>query len=137
MIERLTLSLSPRANATTSEQEHDERVLQSVSWDECPSPTPALRSFIFTFAVLMSIATFCFLGFSYALWTLGGGEYSWSQIGWYLLEVSIILAMERRFETERRYWLRHRSTSVWMPPDFDQRTSSTVSWDLFSWLVTF
>lgn len=39
-------------------------------------------------AVLMSIATFCFLGFSYALWTLGGGDYTWSQIGWYLLEVS-------------------------------------------------
>jgi hypothetical protein len=45
--------------------------------------------------VLMSIATFCFLGFSYALWTLGGGEYSWSQIGWYLLEVSDIWPSRR------------------------------------------
>jgi hypothetical protein len=27
------------------------------------------------FAVLMGIAVFCFLGFSYALWTLGRGRY--------------------------------------------------------------
>ena len=46
-----------------------------------------MRYILFHRSVLMSIATFCFLGFSYALWTLGGGEYSWSQIGWYLLEV--------------------------------------------------
>lgn len=40
-------------------------------------------------SALIGIAIFCFLGFMYALWTLGGGAYSWTQIGWYLLEVSI------------------------------------------------
>lgn len=37
--------------------------------------------------VLMGIAGFCFIGFAYALWTLGGGKFAWSTIAWYLLEV--------------------------------------------------
>ncbi|GHJ86400.1 hypothetical protein NliqN6_2802 [Naganishia liquefaciens] len=47
----------------------------------------SLRSMMGEFIILMGIASFCFLGFSYALWTLGRGRYQFSQIGWYLLEV--------------------------------------------------
>lgn len=35
----------------------------------------------------MGIGIFCFLGFLYALFTLGQGRYQLSQIGWWLLEV--------------------------------------------------
>ncbi|GFZ47257.1 hypothetical protein JCM24511_05000 [Saitozyma sp. JCM 24511] len=37
--------------------------------------------------VLMGVGIFCFIGFAYALYTLGQGRFEFVQIGWWLLEV--------------------------------------------------
>ncbi|ORY33033.1 hypothetical protein BCR39DRAFT_520833 [Naematelia encephala] len=47
----------------------------------------SIRSMLTEFFFLMGIGIFCFLGFLYALFTLGQGKFALSQIGWYLLEV--------------------------------------------------
>ena len=47
----------------------------------------SLRSMLVEFFFLMCIGIFCFLGFLYALFTLGQGRFELSQIGWWLLEV--------------------------------------------------
>ncbi|KAF8507952.1 hypothetical protein BU17DRAFT_57014, partial [Hysterangium stoloniferum] len=49
----------------------------------------SLRSMFLEFAVLMAIATFCFAGFLYALWTLSrtGPKYTLSQIAWWMLDL--------------------------------------------------
>ena len=47
----------------------------------------SLRSMLTEFFFLMGIGIFCFLGFLYALYTLGEGRFELSQIGWWLLEV--------------------------------------------------
>ncbi|WVF65343.1 hypothetical protein IAT40_000069 [Kwoniella sp. CBS 6097] len=47
----------------------------------------SIRSMLTEFFFLMSVGFFCFLGFLYALFTLGQGRFALSQIGWWLLEV--------------------------------------------------
>ncbi|OCF56114.1 hypothetical protein L486_06055 [Kwoniella mangroviensis CBS 10435] len=47
----------------------------------------SIRSMLTEFFFLMSVGFFCFLGFLYALFTLGQGKFALSQIGWWLLEV--------------------------------------------------
>ncbi|WVR08864.1 hypothetical protein IAU60_005923 [Kwoniella sp. DSM 27419] len=47
----------------------------------------SIRSMLSEFFFLMSVGVFCFLGFLYALFTLGQGQFALSQIGWWLLEV--------------------------------------------------
>ncbi|ORX39230.1 hypothetical protein BD324DRAFT_618919 [Kockovaella imperatae] len=47
----------------------------------------SIRSMLVEFFFLMAIGIFCFLGFLYALFTLGQGRFELSQIGWWLLEV--------------------------------------------------
>ncbi|WVW79597.1 hypothetical protein I302_101566 [Kwoniella bestiolae CBS 10118] len=47
----------------------------------------SIRSMLTEFFFLMSVGFFCFLGFLYALFTLGQGQFALSQIGWWLLEV--------------------------------------------------
>ncbi|WVQ81319.1 hypothetical protein IAT38_003442 [Cryptococcus sp. DSM 104549] len=47
----------------------------------------SIRSMLTEFFFLMGVSFFCFLGFLYALFTLGQGQFALSQIGWWLLEV--------------------------------------------------
>ncbi|WWD21218.1 hypothetical protein CI109_105702 [Kwoniella shandongensis] len=47
----------------------------------------SIRSMLTEFFFLMGVGVFCFLGFLYALFTLGQGRFALSQIGWWLLEV--------------------------------------------------
>lgn len=47
----------------------------------------SIRSMLTEFFFLMGVGIFCFLGFVYALFTLGQGKFELSQIAWWLLEV--------------------------------------------------
>ncbi|WVN87843.1 uncharacterized protein L203_103038 [Cryptococcus depauperatus CBS 7841] len=47
----------------------------------------SIRSMLTEFFFLMGVGVFCFLGFVYALFTLGQGKFQLSQIAWWLLEV--------------------------------------------------
>ncbi|KAL7421096.1 hypothetical protein Q5752_003980 [Cryptotrichosporon argae] len=47
----------------------------------------SIRSMLVEFFFLMAVGSFCFVGFVYALYTLGQGRFELSQIGWWLLEV--------------------------------------------------
>lgn len=47
----------------------------------------SLRSMMSEFFFLMGVGFFCFLGFLYALFTLGQGRFELLQIGWWLLDI--------------------------------------------------